>query len=341
MSGGDKINSPISWKGGKKLSLKHIRPRFPLSYSQYIEVFGGGGWVFFAKKPEANDVYNDFNSHLSNMFACIKDRVMRFIKELGFLPFAGRDDFFVLKKFLEKEEFDDEFMKEELELAEYHLPPLEAAEVKTILTEKAKRHDVKQAAAMYKVIRYSYASSCTSFSCQALDIRRFFYLIWEASRRMANALVENQDFERLIRHYDRETAFFYLDPPYFDAEDYAVAFPKSDHIRLRDLLLSIKGKFMLSYNDTPEIRALYEGIPGIYIYEFERLDSIAQRAEPGKMYKELLIANYDMEECVQQREATQLSLFDAYMEIDENDDDCESGGELYLPDGGIYHEGLP
>ena len=309
--GGDSINSPISWVGGKKLSLKYILPRFPLSYTQYIEVFGGGGWVFFAKQPEPDDVYNDYNRHLSNMFACIKNQPLNLIKELGFLPLCGRDDFFILRKFLEKENFDDQFMKEEVSLAEYYLPPLEAAEVKIILTEEAERFNIKQAAAMYKVIRYSYASSCTSFSCQATDIRRFFFLIWEASRRMATALVENQDFEVLVRHYDSETAFFYLDPPYFNAECYEVEFPKEDHVRLKELLLTIKGRFMLSYNDNPAIRELYEGIPGITFYEFERLDSIAQRAEPGKMYKELLIANYDMGERMRLLPC-QLTLFDFF-----------------------------
>ena len=35
--------------------------------------------------------------------------------------------------------------------------------------------------------------------------------------------VENKDFEALIRQYDRESAFFYCDPPYFEAEGcYAV-----------------------------------------------------------------------------------------------------------------------
>ena len=276
--------------------------------------------MFFAKNPEFNDVYNDYNRHLYNMFECFKNCPMYIIKELGFMPFTGRDDFFMLRKFLEKEEFDDRMLLEQAELAEYYLPPLQAKEIKTILTEEAGRYNVKQAAAMYKVIRYSYASSCTSFGCQALDIRRFFYLIWEASRRMANALLENQDFEKLIRHYDCETAFFYLDPPYFDAEDYAVEFPKEDHIRLRDLLISIKGRFMLSYNDTPEIRRLYEDIPGINIFAYERLDSIAQRNIPGKMYKELLIANYDMNERMRIL-PDQLTLFDIY---DENEDFDES-----------------
>jgi len=252
--------------------------------------------VLFAKPPEPNDVYNDYNRHLSNLFACFRDCAVPLVRELGFLPFTGRDDFLVLKKYLQKEEFDDAYLQRQMELAETYLPPLQAGEIKALLTQEAGRHNVKTAAAMYKVIRYSYASSCTSFSCQAVDIRRFFYLIWEASRRLSGAVVENQDFEVLIRHYDGPGAFFYCDPPYFDAEDYEVSFPKEDHVRLRDLLLGSRGKFMLSYNDEPEVRALYEGRGDIRITRFERLDNIAQRYQPGKMYGELLITNYDPNE---------------------------------------------
>ncbi len=49
--------------------------------------------------------------------------------------------------------------------------------------------------------------------------------------------IENKDFEALIKQYDRPNAFYLLRSPYYDAEGfYAVAFPKADHIRLRDAL---------------------------------------------------------------------------------------------------------
>lgn len=48
---------------------------------------------------------------------------------------------------------------------------------------------------------------------------------------------------------------------------------------------------MLSYNDCEFIRNLYEGF---YIESFERLNSISQRYDPGNMFKELLICNYNM-----------------------------------------------
>ena len=38
------------------------------------------------------------------------------------------------------------------------------------------------------------------------------------SQRLENVIIEQQSFEVLIPHYDREDAFFYGDPPYFDSE---------------------------------------------------------------------------------------------------------------------------
>ena len=42
-----KLNSFMSWIGGKKSSRDIIIPRFPIYYEKYVEVFGGGGWILF------------------------------------------------------------------------------------------------------------------------------------------------------------------------------------------------------------------------------------------------------------------------------------------------------
>ena len=71
--------------------------------------------------------------------------------------------------------------------------------------------------------------------------------------------------------------------------------------------MEIKGKFLLSYNDCPEIRELYSR-EGIMIESTTRLSNIAQRFDAGKQYPELLISNYDThEEGILSR---QLTLFD-------------------------------
>ena len=159
-----------------------------------------------------------------------------------------------------------------------------------------------------KLLRYSYSSGCKSFASQPFDIRKLFGLIKELEDRMANVVVENQDFETLIKHYDRPDTFFYADPPYFSTEDmYAVGFNWNDHVRLRNTLAEIKGKFLLSYNDCPEIRELWDK-PGIYIEEISRINNLAQRYDGGCQYAELLISNYDTSE--RAKMARQLSFFD-------------------------------
>ena len=163
---------------------------FPANFDRYIEVFGGGGWVLFGKPPDDRcmEVYNDYNSNLANLFYCVKNRTGAFLKELGFLPLNSRDEFTVIRKFIEKQEPDTRFLIEELELAEKYLLPPDYEEVKKILLENAEVTDVKRAAAFFKLIRYSYGSGCTSYSCRPFDVRNCFDTIWQASRRLADTV---------------------------------------------------------------------------------------------------------------------------------------------------------
>ena len=180
------MNSIISWIGGKKALRELIYQRFPLSYGRYIEVFGGGGWVLFGKPPDGMDVYNDYNSDLTNLFRCVRDRPLALIQELGFFPLNGREEFDYLKRFLNREEFmaPGPWYQEEGHLAEQCLTPEACGDIRPILEERARMYDVKRAACFYQLIRYSYGSSCTSYGSQPFDIRRTFGLLWEGSRRL-------------------------------------------------------------------------------------------------------------------------------------------------------------
>ena len=303
--------------GGKKALRKLIYTMFPAKFDRYIEVFGGGGWVLFGKPPDQRcmEVYNDYNSNLANLFYCVKNRTGSLLRELGLLPINSRDEFTVIRNFLDKQEFDTRFLNEELELAEISLPPPEYEEIKAILQENAEVTDVKRAAAFFKLIRYSYGSGCTSYGCQPFDVRKCFAAIWQASRRLSDTVVENKDFEALIRQYDRENAFFYCDPPYYETEGhYAVVFRKEDHTRLRDALAVSKGKWMVSYNDCEFIRELYAGYT---ITAVTRINNLAQRYDGGCEFPEVIITNYDPRE-QERTEPRQLHLFSLY---DEDEDD--------------------
>lgn len=274
-----------------------------------MEVFGGGGWVLFGKpRDHCNlEVYNDYNNDLANLFLCARDKPISLIKELGFLPLNCRSEFLTLRQFLARKEFDEQMLAEELALLEQELPAPEAEELKALLLERAGEWDVRRAAAFYRLIRYSYGSGCTSFGCQGTDIRKTFAAIWEASRRLANTVVENKDFEALIRQYDRPDTFFYCDPPYFETEDhYEVVFAKTDHERLYSALVRAEGKWMVSYNDCAYIRQLYDGC---WIKAVRRMNNLAQRYETGALYPEVVITNYDPAAEGRGKKAEQMDLF--------------------------------
>ena len=115
--------------------------------------------------------------------------------------------------------------------------------------------------------------------------------------RLDKVMIENRDFETLIKQYDFEDAFFYCDPPYSQGCGYDVTSTKDfDHERLREVLGNIKGRFLLSYDDSPKIRELYKGFEMI---EVERLNGINNRSDVEnrkKIFRELLIANYPIKE---------------------------------------------
>lgn len=277
------MNSFMSWIGGKKALRDEIVLRFPVDYKRYIEVFGGGGWVLF-HKPPGNDfeVYNDFNPNLANLYRCVRDHPRELIDELTY-TLNSRLDFDYIRKTLHSET----------------QPP-----------------DIKRAAYFYQIIRESYASGLDSFASQPHSMWNNFPLIHEACQRLQKVIVENKDFEKLIKQYDRTESFFYCDPPYYNTESYYedVGFTMKDHERLAGSLCNIQGKFLLSYNDCPEIRRLYSK-PGIVIEATSRLSNIAQRYEAGKQYEELLIANYDTLE--RYKTYRQLTLFENAEESNE------------------------
>lgn len=308
------MKTPVSRVGNKSSILQILYAVFPMNYGRIIDVFGGSGSVLLGNpEPCLFEVYNDFDRNLVNLFHCMKERTMATIRELGFCNLNSREDFNIIKEFFNGGEFEDKFISDEQYHTQILLPPPKAKELNELRTRLLTDYDVRRAAMFLKLLRYSYSSGCKSYASQPFDIRRLFTLIKELEKRMANVIVENQDFETLIKHYDRPDAFFYADPPYFSTEDmYDVEFGWNDHVRLRDTLSEIKGKFLLSYNDCAEIRELYNGYS---IFDFSRRHVMVQRYEAGKEFKELLIGNYDLYER-ERNKPRQLSLFTEQRQFD-------------------------
>lgn len=284
------MRSFIPWVGGKGKLLWLLRQLAPPRYDRFVDVFGGSGTVLLDRPLQKGcvEVYNDYNSDLVNLFRCVKERPLALLQELGFLPLHSREGFGALEDFLAQKEFADPFLPEELAIAEQTLAPPEAETVRDLLLQKAAALDVRRAAAYFKLIRCSFSGTGNSFGARPANIRNAFGLIWACSRRLADVVIENKDFESLIGQYGQPGTFLYCDPPYYQAECYEVAFPRTDHARLYEAVARTPAYVMVSYNDCAYIRRLYQDF---WIWRTVRPNSMSQTA--GSEYCELVMTNYD------------------------------------------------
>lgn len=252
------MDSFLSWVGGKKLLRNKIVDEFPesKSYENYVEVFGGAGWVLFYKDRHAlKEVYNDINSDLVNLFKYVKYHTPELQRELN-------------------------FMINSRALFEEYLSQIKAKGLT----------DIQRAARYYILVKLSYGSSIDSYGAVKKDVEKMKLYIEEIQKRLSNVVIENRSFEEILKKYDSETTLFYLDPPYYTAENYYnVDFNDDHHRLLLENLKDIKGKFLLSYNDHKEIRKQYKDFK---IKEVERNNNLTARYNKNKRYQELIITNY-------------------------------------------------
>lgn len=249
----------ISWVGGKRLLRKTIDPLIPSDIKSYIEPFGGGGWVLFYKEKWAGvEVYNDLDGRLVNLFRIVKHHPDELIKEFRY-QLASRKMF-----------------SEALESTCYT--------------------DIQRASKFLYLITRSFGSKGKNFGTAkkssggaAASQQNILERINIIHQRLDKVVIENLDFEEIIKQYDHEGAFFYCDPPYTIGEGYEVTTTKAfEHERLRDCLKDIKGRFLLSYDDSPKVRELYKDFE---IIEVQRQNGINNKDPKNKVFKELLIAN--------------------------------------------------
>ena len=125
-----------------------IQMLLPIHYKTLVDVFGGSGIITLntAVPKGCLQIYNDLNHDLYNLLFCVKHRPMALTKELSFLPINARDEFDVLRRQLQGEDFTQLYLAEELQLAEQMFPPPEAEEVKRLLQSRAELSDVRRAA---------------------------------------------------------------------------------------------------------------------------------------------------------------------------------------------------
>lgn len=92
------------------------------------------------------------------------------------------------------------------------------------------------------------------------------------SKKLQKVRITNWNFEAVIGNAEAGP-FLFVDPPYFNADQdkfYNVSFSKEDHFRLAKILREHRSniKFLITYDNSPEIRDLYEWATGMYDREW-------------------------------------------------------------------------
>ena len=212
--------------------------------------------MLFGREPSSKvmEVFNDYDAELVNIYRCIKYHPDALQHELDMLPDA-REVFFDCR----------------------------AQEQVRGLT------DIQRAARSLYLIKASFGTDRRTFATAPKGVRNISASFPAVQERLRRVIIENLDFEHLIKTYDRENALFYCDPPYVETEKYYRArFQESDHKRLADALHNIKGRFLLSYNDCPQVRELYADC---IIEPVSRRNTLSAQSVDG--YKEVLVRNYE------------------------------------------------
>jgi len=255
------MSSFFPWQGGKSKIAGRLCGL--IAYHKcYVEVFAGAANLLFEKPPSKTEVLNDVNAELVTLFRVVRYHHRSFLQEL-LLTVQSRMEFTDFK----------------------NQPGLT---------------DIQKATRTFFVLKTAFGgkggTTHSAFGYGTTDRAHFrrtmFSAIRRCHKRLDGVYIENLDFEDCIKRYDRSWTFFYCDPPYLDAADYKAPFNLDDHRRLANVLKFIKGKFLLSINNHPEIRRFYKGLPAAKVpvkYSVSR-----DKSSDARDRTELVIANYPL-----------------------------------------------
>jgi len=106
--------------------------------------------------------------------------------------------------------------------------------------------------------------------------------------RLSAVTIECLHYDSFLRCYDTDKTLFYLDPPYYGCEDYygKGMFTRDDFVLIADSVSAINGAFIMSINDVPQIREIYDR------FHIKQVDTnYTIKAGAQKKVSELLISN--------------------------------------------------
>jgi len=230
--------APVApWLGGKKrLYPLIVEKTESIPHKTYVEPFVGMGGVFLRRRFRPKlEVANDLNGEIVNLFRILQRHHQQLLDVMRF-QIASRRDFERLR----------------------HTDPSGLTEL-----ERAARFLYLQRLAFGGQVRGVFGVAPEHAG--RFSLSRLEPILEAAHERLEAVVFECLDWAELVARYDTADTLFYLDPPYFGGEnDYGKGmFDRSQYARMAEALASIRGAFILSINDLPEIRAMF----GAFIIE--------------------------------------------------------------------------
>jgi DNA adenine methylase len=228
------VRPAAPYVGGKRaLASLLVRKIAAIPHATYAEPFVGMGGVFLRRTsaPTA-EVINDASRDVATFFRVLQRHYDAFSNELRF-TFTSRAEFERLMK-----------------------------------VDPATLTDLERAIRFLYLLRTAFGGKVAGRNFGVshgvggrFDVTKLAEILAALNERLAGVVIENLDWAAFIARYDRPGTLFYLDPPYWGAEDYygAALFPRADFERLAATLRTLRGRFLLSLNDVPQVRSLFAG----------------------------------------------------------------------------------
>jgi DNA adenine methylase len=267
------INSPFRYAGGKFYARKLIIEHFP-KHSCYIEPLAGGASLFFAKAKVEKNWLNDIDEELITCFRIIRDYPEELISRLN----------------------GEEATKERHRYYKIEFMP---------------QTDIERALRWFYLNRTSYSGIMNMQNCfwgygdkYSMRPENWPRNIRQTSEKLSGVQLTSLDFEAVIESAEDGT-FLFIDPPYYNTDQdkfYTHTFSRDDHFRLCNVLRrqTNRLKFLLTYDNSLEVRELYSWATEIYEeewnYTINRTDDQKNGTKrKGSRYKgrELFILNYN------------------------------------------------
>ena len=251
-----RVRPAISWPGGKSRLLDSILPLIP-KHTCYCEPFAGGLAVLLAKPRSQLEVINDIDGALVTFYRCVRFHPDVLLTELEFV-LNSREEFF-----------------------DFRTQPG--------LT------DIQRAARWFFRNKVGFAGSIDSFGVGALgggashgSRSNRMEAIRALSLRLDRTCIEHVSWEKCLTLYDRPSTFFFLDPPYTECGRTAYdGWTNTDVQALRDRLDQLRGKWLLTLNDSAAIRTIFSDCK---IRAVTRARGINNKEGQRSLYRELVIS---------------------------------------------------